>query len=161
MRLLFEYIFGKPKLAELQKDLSKSPLFENFLPREIKRVLEHATLRTFAKGEHVFFEGDTSSALYVILRGSVDILTHRPKRILLTQLYQGTFFGEIGVVYPTVRSATALATSDSFLLCFFKHDLDIIIKHYPQIANKLLLNIAQILSQRLIATNKTLGELKR
>ena len=95
MRLLFEYIFGKPKLAELQKDLSKSPLFENFLPREIKRVLEHATLRTFAKGEHVFFEGDTSSALYVILRGSVDILTYRPKRILLTQLYQGTFFGEM------------------------------------------------------------------
>lgn len=158
MKLLYEYLFGKPSLAQFQESLSQSPLFENISSKEIKRVLEHTTLRSFAKGEHVFFEGDTSSALYVILKGNVDIMTYQPKRILLTQLSQGTFFGEIGVVYPTVRSATALVTADALLLCLFKHDVDAIIKHHPRIACKLLSNIARILAQRLITTNKKLGE---
>ncbi|HLC32872.1 MAG TPA: cyclic nucleotide-binding domain-containing protein [Candidatus Nanoarchaeia archaeon] len=158
MRLLYDYIFGKPRLSEFQDQLAQSPLFENFSFREIQHVLEHAALRTFAKDEHVFFEGDVSSALYLVLQGSVDILSYKPKRIVLAHLTQGTFFGEIGVVYTTVRSATALVTSDTLLLCLFKHDVDEIITHNPHVACKLLSNIARIIAQRLIATNKQLKE---
>lgn len=161
MKLLYQYFFGKPKLSEFQDELANSPLFAALTFREIQRVLEYATLRTFAKNENVFFEGDLSSAMYLILRGNVEIVSHNPKRISLAQLSKGTFFGEIGVVHSTVRSASALVTSDTLLLCLFKHDVDTIIKHYPRIANKLLANIAQILAQRLIATNKKLGELER
>ena len=161
MKLLYQYIFGKPKLSEFQDELTQSPLFAGFTFREIQRVLEYATVRTFAKDEHVFFEGDASSAMYLILRGSIEIVSHSPKRISLANLSKGMFFGEIGIVHRTVRSASSVVNSDALLLCLFKHDVDTIIKHHPRIASKLLANIAEILAQRLIATNKKLGELEK
>ena len=104
VKLLYQYFFGKPKLSEFQDELANSPLFAALTFREIQRVLEYATLRTFAKNENVFFEGDLSSAMYLILRGNVEIVSHNPKRISLAQLSKGTFFGEIGVVHNFLNS---------------------------------------------------------
>lgn len=162
MRFIYEYIFGKQALEEYREQLEKSPLFKNFTSREIDKVLKFVTLRNFSTTEHVFFEGDLSSALYLILEGSIDIVKQAPKkRLILTHLSKGMFFGEIGIVHTSSRTATAIVTSDSLLLCIFKHDVDNVIKNYPRIGNKLLANISEILAQRLIATNKKLSELER
>ncbi len=162
MRFIYEYIFGKQTLAEFRDELVKSPLFKNFTNQELDRVLKFVTLRNFSTKEHVFFEEDLSSALYLILEGSVDIVKQAlKKRLILAHLTRGMFFGEIGIVYTSSRTATAVVTSDSLLLCMFKHDVENIIKNFPRIGNKLLANIAEILAQRLIATNKKLSELER
>ena len=162
MRFIYDYLFEKPTLAEYRAELTKSPLFAKFASREIDKVLKFTTLRHFSAKEHVFFEGDLSSALYLILRGAIDIIKQAPKkRLILAHLSKGMFFGEIGIVHISSRSASAVAASDSLLLCLFKHDVDNIIKHYPRTGSKLLANIAEILAQRLIATNKKLGEFEK
>ena len=67
----------------------------------------------FAK-EHVLFrEGDTADSVFLLLRGSVDILWQLDgDPILLGTVGAGQFIGEMGVVENRPRSATARAASE-------------------------------------------------
>ncbi|MEM6887193.1 MAG: cyclic nucleotide-binding domain-containing protein [Pseudomonadota bacterium] len=65
----------------------------------------------FGAGETIFHEGDISDQTYRILAGSVDILVlgkdGGEKRI--ASLGPGEIFGEMGIISPAPRSATAIA----------------------------------------------------
>lgn len=155
MQELYAYIFGSPDHNRLKKELSKTLLFKDLTSRELDVVAQRNNIRTFKQGEHVFFQGDPGSALYVILRGTINIERHDPRRhITLAALGQGMFFGELAIVFEGVRSATAYVAEDSTLFCLFKHDLDRILKHHPRLGNKLLLNLSRILAERLRASNE-------
>lgn len=150
MQELYDFIFEKPEINKLKHELQETFLFKTLTRSELDKVIKYAQLRTFKKGDHIFFEGDTGSALYIILKGSVQIVRHtHGKHVSLAGLTKGMFFGELALVHDTPRSATALAQEDTLLVCLFKHDYEKIIKHYPVLGNKLQGIINQILAQRL------------
>jgi len=155
MQELFEYIFDTPDVRKLKGELKDSILFQGLSQKELDRVLSYAQLRSFKKGDHVFFEGDPGSAIYIILKGNIDIVKQNAtKRVVLTQLSKGMFFGELALVHEIPRTATACVEEESLLLCLFKHDLDQIVKHYPRLANKVFVILSKILAQRLLDMNK-------
>ena len=150
MQELFEYIFEKPELRKLKHELQETVLFRNLTAHELDKVITHCHLRSFKKGEHIFFEGDPGSALFIVLKGGVQIVRHvSGKHVPLATLTKGMFFGELALVYHTPRTATGLVTEDALLVCLFKHDFDKIVKHYPVLGSKLLHVVSQILAQRL------------
>lgn len=71
-------------------------------------------LMTFKCGDVIFRQGDPGDCMYDIRAGKVDIYVNcegkEDKKI--AELYDGGFFGEMGVLDDTVRSATAVAASD-------------------------------------------------
>lgn len=150
MKEMFQYLFDAQRRT-LRKQLLETFLFKELSAAEINDIINHVTLRSFLKNEHVFFEGDPGSALYVILEGEVNITKSNKS---LAKLGQGMFFGELALIENARRSATATATEKTTVLCMFKHDLEKVIKHYPRLGNKLLVRIAQILAQRLRAMNE-------
>lgn len=81
----------------------------------------------FHKGDVVFQQGDLGDSFYQIVEGSVQISLkgEEGESIPLTNLGEGSFFGEMAVldVYP--RSATAVVTADGTkLLVFSSRDMD-------------------------------------
>ena len=93
--------------------LRASPVFggiegEDLAP--LARIAEHMTL---APGEAAFAEHDVADALYVIIRGRVNI--HRGDESLAS-LGPGEPFGEMAALDGSPRSATATATEDTELL---------------------------------------------
>lgn len=81
----------------------------------------------FNNGDVVFRQGDLGDSFFQIVEGSVRISTKgdNGESIPLTDLGEGSFFGEMAVldVYP--RSATAVVTSDGTkLLEFSSKDMD-------------------------------------
>ncbi|MBI4146021.1 cyclic nucleotide-binding domain-containing protein [Candidatus Woesearchaeota archaeon] len=158
MRQLYEFIFEKPDIRKLKHELVQSLLFKDLTPKEIDVVVNKSNLRQYKKGDHVFFQGDPGNALYVILRGRVEIERHGQKTALLASLSKGMFFGELSLVDDSSRSATAFVAEDAILFCIFKQDLQQLVKHHPRLATKLLWNLAYILGQRLRVTNERLAE---
>lgn len=159
MRELFEFIFEKPDLRRLKEDIHQAVLFRNLTKSELARVLEFIQLRSFKRGDHVFFEGDHGSALFIILKGGVQIVRHeRGNHVVLANLVKGMFFGELALVCDTLRTATAQVTDDAVMACLFKHDLEKIIKYYPRLSTKLLGSINQVLAQRLTSMIEQVGK---
>jgi CRP/FNR family cyclic AMP-dependent transcriptional regulator len=75
--------------------------------RAFNKVLER---RVFAAGDVIFEEGQPARALFVVLRGEVDIITKAADRrlILLTTVQTGQTFGEIAFLTESPRTASAI-----------------------------------------------------
>ena len=67
--------------------------------------------RLFAAGETIFAEGDPSTQSYRIIAGSVDIvlLGRDGGEKCIASLGPDEIFGEMGIIDPAPRSATAIA----------------------------------------------------
>jgi signal transduction histidine kinase len=70
---------------------------------------------SFRKGRVIFREGESSDALYVIERGSVEIsaLIGPHQRRVFATFGVGDYFGEIAVIDSKPRSATAIAKANT------------------------------------------------
>jgi len=159
MQPLYAYIFEKTNPKHVHTDLARTLLFKELTPKEMTVITQKSNVRSYRGGDHVFFQGDPGSALYVILRGKIAIERQDgSKRTHLATLHEGMFFGELAIVYEGIRSATAYVEEDATLFCLFKHDLDRLLKHHPRIGNKILLNLSRILAERLRATNDKLSK---
>ena len=72
------------------------------------------SLRVFQKGEVIFREGDGAESMFDIYWGRVGIYSSygAENEHLLTELRDGQFFGEMGMIDHSPRSATAVALED-------------------------------------------------
>ncbi len=100
-------------------------------------------------GETIFKEGDTAKELYVIQKGQVEIqLGNR----LLATLEANDIFGEMALVDPAPRSATAIAKTDVALVPISKKDFLVLVSRAPSFA----LDVMAMLTRRLRAANKAI-----
>ncbi len=90
-------------------EFSASRFCSKLAPEDVQRILNVSQVRTFAVDSDVFREGDPGSGLYVILQGSVDIISPRisNKTYVLSHMETGNYFGEMAVFDGEPRSATA------------------------------------------------------
>ncbi len=153
MKALFDnFLFEKPDIRKLQNDINQTTIFKQLTSPEMRTVSKYLQIRQFRKGERVFFEGDKGSALFIVLRGNVQISKiGNGKKTIFADLGNGSFFGELALVHDVPRTASAMSTEDSILVCLFRHDFERIIKNYPILGNKMQSIIGKILAQRLSA----------
>ena len=86
--------------------LDEAPLFAS-LPDEKKRELaEFVTETDVSSGKHIVDQGDTSYNLFVILDGKAEVYKNGRS---VAELGKGDFFGEVGTVGETDRSASVVA----------------------------------------------------
>ncbi|MFQ6615860.1 MAG: cyclic nucleotide-binding domain-containing protein [Fidelibacterota bacterium] len=138
--------------------LKQVPVFDGLDDRElaeIERVVHH---RTYKPEEFVFRKSAPGEGLYIILQGSVDILTETDdgKSSLVASLGEGDFFGDLSLLDQEPRSANAVAKDYSELLGFFRPDLTSILKRKPDLGVKILFNVARVIGERLRKTNELL-----
>jgi CRP-like cAMP-binding protein len=87
------------------------PLLDVLPGDQQKEIVANARRRRYARGEVIFHEGDTGDTLYLVAQGHVAIRMHTPLGDVATVrvIKPGEFFGELAVVSPGARNATALA----------------------------------------------------
>jgi CRP/FNR family cyclic AMP-dependent transcriptional regulator len=117
------------------------------------KAFKQHELQSFADGEVIFKEGDTSSEMYVIRTGRVDISKQVGGHpIGLATLERGSFFGEMSLLEGLPRSATARASGETELLVLRPGSLLLQIRRDPTFAFELL----QQLSGRIRELNEKL-----
>ena len=134
--------------------LRKIPLFRHLAYKELVKVLNQTTLRTFKPGEEAISEGSHGDEFYIILSGEVEVLKGgRP----LTILGPGVHFGEMALVDHSPRSATVRAREATRLMALTRAAFYGLVRTEPVLASKLLWSFVQVLSHRLRATNEALS----
>jgi len=100
-------------------------------------------------GETIFKEGDPAAELYVIRKGRVEI---QQGNRLLDTLEANDIFGEMALIDPAPRSATAIATTDVALVPISKKQFPVLVARAPTFA----LDVMAVLVRRLRTANKAL-----
>ncbi|MGE0528569.1 MAG: cyclic nucleotide-binding domain-containing protein, partial [Bdellovibrionales bacterium] len=148
--------------------LRQTYIISNLSKKELRFVQGTVHVRAFKPGEAIFRQGEVGVGMYVLLRGSLEILVHHsteedvPSRNhLVTRLKAGDFLGELSLVENNSRrTATAVAVEESVLIGFFKPDLLEILERQPATGVKILLRLGEVLGRRLKETTLKVTELK-
>ncbi len=153
-------IFKKSDGAESQTlmALKQVPIFQGLSDREFNSISKIVHHRSFDEGEFIFKSNTPGLGMYIILHGKVKVhgIDTDGKEIEFAQLNSGDFFGEISLISEDDRSANASAVNNCELVAFFRTDLLEIITRSPKLGNKILLNLATVLGNRLTHTNELL-----
>ena len=156
MEALYKNFFRKKDSADpVLKALEKIPIFENLLKKELENIALLTHEREYKSNETVFKKHAPAEGMYVILYGEVEIKDPKSGNIFAS-LYSGDFFGELALLDEEPRSAKAICIVPSRLIGFFRTDLLTLIKRYPELGNKILLNLSRVLGERLRETNKSI-----
>ena len=93
-------------------------VFPDLVGPELGAIAERAERMSFAPGDTIVAEGDVADRFYVIVRGEVAISRRSPEgdEMKLARLGRGQFFGEVGILAETRRTATVRAIGDVELL---------------------------------------------
>jgi CRP-like cAMP-binding protein len=89
--------------------LTQIPLFAAFEPAALRTLALAAETRLFRAGDTLFRRGEAADGGYVLTTGALALETHddgRPAEKILRPL---TLVGEIALIAPTLRPATAIA----------------------------------------------------
>jgi CRP-like cAMP-binding protein len=89
--------------------LQHVPLFASLSKRELAEAARVGYERSYLAGIELTREGEPSDAFFVLLEGSAEV---RRGGEPLNELGPGDFFGEIGLLGHSARTATVVAKSD-------------------------------------------------
>jgi hypothetical protein len=112
-----------------------SPLFEEFTQDELVEVIHGLQLVSFTAGDIIITEGEPGSSLFVLTMGSAKAFVRNQtgKHIMVRELREGDFFGEISILSGKPRTATVTAGSDCDLLELDRATLDAIAQTKPRV----------------------------
>ncbi len=109
-----------------------------------------APSRSYKAGEVIFREGDPAKELFIVKTGKVDIqLGNR----LLDTLPELSIFGEMALIDPAPRSATAVASTDAILVPVDEKQFLFLVSRTPHFA----LNVMRVLTRRLRTSNTVIN----
>ena len=84
------------------------------------------TRKSVARGATIMVAGDQTDSLYIILSGRLKVMMSdaEGKEVILSILGPGEFFGEMGLIDDSPRSASVLAIEPCELLSIAKRDFN-------------------------------------
>lgn len=89
-------------------------IFAALLVADVRSRLHSVVERTFKAGDIVFRQGDFPDRLYLIGKGEAEVTKDVPGAApaVLARMGPGDFFGEIGIIGNSPRTATVRAATD-------------------------------------------------
>ena len=142
----------------LTERLAKDPvhhvsLLQGLNQTEAQRFLAEATLFPMKPGDLVIRKGDSDASVYVLLKGLAQVVQELNGKPIAT-LGAGDTFGEMGFLTTSPRSAHVVAKTEGEVLVMTSDFMDRFIRQQPEIASKILLNLAKELAARLAMSNQ-------
>ena len=129
-----------PAMTALADLLHEVPLFALLDEGERQLLAERVELVKYEKGKDLFLVGDPGDSMLVVMNGDVEIFvkTKTGEKIVVETPTRGDFFGEIALLDPGPRNATARALTDVEVIVVDRGDLDELFRLKPTAAMDLL-----------------------
>ena len=117
-------------------DPAAVPMLAVLKDRDRAKILATARQRTFAAGETVVREGDSSLNLFLVLAGTARV--EREAKGVVGRLKTGDFFGEVGLIAEHARMATVTAETDLTCLLLPSWEFKALLHEHPEMAIPML-----------------------
>jgi CRP-like cAMP-binding protein len=119
--------------------------------------MDYLHKRHYQRGEEIIRYGEPGFALYIIKEGEVSVeIPAETGTIEVDTLSVGEFFGEMALVTESPRTATIKCKTDVIIYALTRSAFEELMKVHPNIAVKILYNIAAVLAERLKKLNEQL-----
>src|SRR5208283_518499 len=127
------------RTKELIGLLAKCDLLRHLPAEAIEQILPKIRTQAVKAGEVVFHAGDPADALYIVARGSVQVVADSPRDTgetgtVIAELGPGTAFGEMGLISGGTRTATIRTVAGAELLEIDRGEFDALIAADPIVA---------------------------
>jgi len=134
-------------MVEASEALARAPIFSGLKRATLKSLERASKIRRFAPGELLVKEGDEAVAFFVLCHGQAEVVKGlgQDKQLVLGNLKEGDFFGEMALLDGFPRSASVRAVSECECLVLGRWDLVALIRTNPDVA----LAMFPVLSRRL------------
>ncbi|MGB3508268.1 MAG: cyclic nucleotide-binding domain-containing protein [Microcoleaceae cyanobacterium] len=132
-----------PSNWTLRDLLKRVTYFENFTDFKLRKLIEYGYRQLFPKGQIIFKENDAGDSFYIILSGSVEVISEKTGKLIAT-LHEGEFFGEMSLLLSAPRTATVKTFEDCILFVIEQHGMEKLLEEYPSLA----VDISQKLYER-------------
>jgi cAMP-dependent protein kinase regulator len=111
----------------------ETKLFPDLAPEEFRRIVDKLVLQHYEEDTMVVQEGDPGDSMFIIAHGEVRVLTRDAwdREVVLANLREGDFFGEVSLLTGKPRTATIITNVESDLLELKREDFDQIIQEFP------------------------------
>lgn len=116
------------------------------VPAHYRAELEKlSTLRKYAKNTVLVTEGDESTHLYVIRKGTVSCFLNNEdgRQVNLNYLHEGEYFGELSLIDGQPRSASVITITDCEILLVSRACVQDLIQKHPEFAMSLLCEVTR------------------
>lgn len=120
--------------------LRNVPLFSGLEEGELEKLSKVALRRRVERNSFVVRSGEDTDSLYILLTGRAKVTNtdEEGREIILAWLGQGEFFGEMGLIDGSPRSANVVAVEPCELLCLSKDAFQRCMQDNFQVAQKLM-----------------------
>ena len=151
-----------PEIQEAISALERAPVLGRLSQEERRELAYSGHFRCFAPGEVIYHQGDPGLGMYLITRGTVELLVHVPESGPqdVATLGAGQFFGELTLFGPYRRFFTGIAVDEVHTLCLFRPDLEALRIRRPGLTSKFYAAMAEHLSAQVVALLGRLQELQ-
>lgn len=147
---------------------SDIPFFADLTHEEVLKVTEEVEFLRINKGERIFDQGDKSTSIYYVVRGSVEIVIKKEnekgeiEHIPVATLQKRAFFGEMAFITGDPRTARAIAAENDTAILTFKIVNDVESGDLSTIKTLALVYFyfAQDLAQKLKVTSANYAKIK-
>ena len=130
---------------ELHEQLAQVPLTAGLPPNVRRRLADVGKVRTYEAGESIVREGETGTALYIILDGTVRV---EQEGKVLGQMKTGDFFGELALIEEHRRSATVVADGPTQCVLYPAWEFTSLLAEHPEVAVPIMTELIRRLHRR-------------
>ena len=133
------------------------PLFSGVRDPELEQIAGVAAHRKVPRGTVIVRSGDPTDSLYILINGSARVMNsdEEGREVILSILGPGDFFGEMGLIDGSPRSADVVAAESCELLVISKADFKRCLQENFEVA----LNIMKRLVERLREADRKIESL--
>lgn len=137
---------ARVKIEAADKALSNVDFLSVISDEQRLTLAERAQTRPFSAGETVVRQGDTTTELYLVLRGEVVVLLENDDAVEneVTRIGVGGFFGEMALITGEPRRATVKVSRDSELLVIDHTAFESVLQETPEVVEAL----SKVLAER-------------
>lgn len=132
------------------KDIKGSTMLQGLSDEELDLLGGVAEKRVMEEGTTIFIENMPGESLFLIKQGTIRVskMFAEGDEKTLVVLGPEDVFGEMAVIDGLPRSATARVAEDAELISLNKTAFEKLCAEYPQLANKIILNLVKVFSKR-------------
>lgn len=130
-----------------RKGIETNMLFQGLAAKQLDAIEAIGVVRSYGRGETIFFDGDEGNGFYIVLEGKVKVykMSFQGKEQILHIFGEGQPFGEVPVFHGSPFPATAQSLTKTKVLFFPRESFIDLVTRTPSIA----LSMLAVLSLRL------------
>jgi CRP-like cAMP-binding protein len=126
-----------------------SPIFDGFSAEEYESALALLEQRSYAKGDVILTEGKSEQALWILVKGTCEVVKKNKTEHKLATLDAGSAFGEMSFLQKAPHSATVRASTAVKVLRMTRECYEQLHTRNPTAAYKITQIVVSLMAQRL------------